>query len=82
MNGSGSAGIMASYNGFARHDSASAICTLTGGATGATDTARAYVMRAGSLRTSLACPSGKYLQQFWHVYESRLPQQRLFVSPL
>lgn len=64
MNGSG--GIMASYNGFARHDSASAICTLAGGAT---DTARAYVMRAGSLRTLLACPSGKYLKQFRHIYE-------------
>lgn len=34
MNGSGSAGIMASYNGFARHDSASAICTLAGGRDG------------------------------------------------
>lgn len=40
MNGSGSAGIMASDNGFARHDSASAIRTLAvpGGAAGATDT--------------------------------------------
>lgn len=34
MNGSGSADIMASYNGFARHDSASAICTLAGGRDG------------------------------------------------
>lgn len=48
MNGSGSAGIMASDNGFARHDSASAICTLAGGAT---DTAGAHVMRAASPST-------------------------------